>query len=78
MYADSDADGYPDTADSCPTSPETWNKYLDYDGCPDTVPEQQRFAHDDDLDGIISDEDLCPYTPEDYDGDNDSDGCPDP
>ena len=52
-------------------NPETWNKYLDKDGCPDTAPEQQRFVHDDDLDDIINDEDLCPYDPEDYDGDND-------
>jgi len=49
-----------------------------HDGCPDTAPEQQRFAHDDDLDGIINDEDLCPLDPEDYDGDKDFDGCPDP
>ena len=54
------------------------NKYLDWDGCPDTAPEQQRFVHDDDLDDIINDEDLCPLDPEDYDGDRDLDGCPDP
>jgi len=67
-----------DAVDSCPTSPETWNKYLDWDGCPDIVPEQNRFVHDDDLDGIINDKDLCPLEPEDYDGDEDEDGCPDP
>jgi hypothetical protein len=61
---DSDDDGYYDAIDSCPTSPETWNKYNDHDGCPDTAPEQQRFVHDDDLDGIINDEDLCPLDPE--------------
>ncbi len=59
-------------------SSRCWNKYLDSDGCPDTAPEQKRFAHDDDLDGIINDEDLCPLDPEDYDGDRDTDGCPDP
>ena len=74
---DSDGDGIDDTVDMCPTSPETWNKYKDTDGCPDTAPEQQRFVHDDDLDGIINDLDLCPSEPEDYDGDRDSDGCPD-
>ena len=71
-------DGYYDAIDSCPTNPETWNKYNDHDGCPDTAPEQQRFVHDDDLDDIINDEDLCPLDPEDYDGDRDYDGCPDP
>ncbi len=75
---DADSDGIPDAADSCPTSPETWNKYQDKDGCPDVVPEQSRFVHDDDLDGILNDEDMCPLEPEDYDGDRDQDGCPDP
>jgi hypothetical protein len=74
---DSDGDGYYDAIDSCPTSPETWNKFNDHDGCPDTAPEQHRFVHDDDLDGIINDKDLCPLDPEDYDGDRDDDGCPD-
>ena len=61
----------------CPNEKESWNKYNDHDGCPDTAPEQQRFVHDDDLDDIINDEDLCPLDPEDYDGDRDEDGCPD-
>ena len=46
-------------------------------GCPDTVPEQQRFVHDHDLDGILNNTDQCPLDPEDYDGDRDEDGCPD-
>ena len=75
---DSDSDGYPDSIDGCPTSPETWNKYLDYDGCPDAAPEQQRFVHDTDLDGIINDADICPMEREDYDGYMDEDGCYDP
>ena len=74
---DADGDGYHDAIDSCPTNSETWNKYNDHDGCPDTAPEQQRFVHDDDLDDIINDDDLCPLDPEDYDGDRDHDGCPD-
>ena len=75
---DSDGDGFYDSIDSCPTTPETWNKYKDYDGCPDIAPEQQRFVHDDDLDDIINDQDSCPLDPEDYDGDRGFDGCPDP
>ena len=35
---DSDQDGYIDELDSCPNEPETWNKYKDTDGCPDTLP----------------------------------------
>ncbi len=61
----------------CPTEPETWNKYIDWDGCPDVFPEQSRYLHDYDLDGIDNAVDSCPHDPEDYDGINDSDGCPD-
>ncbi|MFB5637783.1 MAG: thrombospondin type 3 repeat-containing protein, partial [Nitrosarchaeum sp.] len=71
---DTDKDGIPDDIDQCPYAPETWNKYRDDDGCPDTSPEQQRFLHDDDLDGIINDTDMCPLVPEDYLGI--IDGCP--
>ena len=35
---DSDQDGYVDELDSCPSEPETWNKYNDTDGCPDSLP----------------------------------------
>ena len=35
---DSDQDGYLDEFDSCPSDPETWNKYNDEDGCPDSLP----------------------------------------
>ena len=35
---DSDNDGYIDELDSCPSEPETWNKYNDLDGCPDSLP----------------------------------------
>ena len=58
--------------DECPTEKESWNKFEDDDGCPDTVPEQSRYKHDLDLDDIINDDDLCPaIAPEDYDGDRD-------
>src|SRR6185369_6407116 len=32
---DSDGDGVADGSDLCPFDPETFNGYLDYDGCPD-------------------------------------------
>ena len=35
---DLDGDGYFDDEDGCPSEPETWNKYNDTDGCPDTLP----------------------------------------
>ena len=34
----SDQDGYIDEFDLCPSEPETWNKYNDTDGCPDSLP----------------------------------------
>ncbi|HEY0134933.1 MAG TPA: OmpA family protein, partial [Nannocystis sp.] len=37
---DTDGDGYLDNADSCVDKPETWNGYLDADGCPDDIPRQ--------------------------------------
>jgi len=36
---DTDGDGILNVDDSCPTDPETVNGYLDFDGCPDTVPD---------------------------------------
>lgn len=35
--ADYDGDGINDTADTCPTRPETVNGFQDGDGCPDVV-----------------------------------------
>nr|WP_236608615.1 thrombospondin type 3 repeat-containing protein [Salinarchaeum sp. Harcht-Bsk1] len=34
---DYDGDGINDTADTCPTRPETNNGFRDVDGCPDVV-----------------------------------------
>ncbi len=34
-FIDSDKDGIIDKDDRCPTQPETYNEYLDTDGCPD-------------------------------------------
>jgi len=35
---DFDSDGLPDAIDSCPEASETYNRYQDEDGCPDTIP----------------------------------------
>jgi hypothetical protein len=35
---DTDGDGIRDDADLCPRVPETWNGFMDDDGCPDTLP----------------------------------------
>ena len=36
---DTDGDGIANDQDLCPDEPETWNKYNDFDGCPDTIPD---------------------------------------
>ncbi len=36
--ADTDQDGIPNLKDRCPNEPETYNGYLDQDGCPDKPP----------------------------------------
>lgn len=40
---DQDDDGILDSADKCPTEPETRNGYRDADGCPDMIPEKPAF-----------------------------------
>ena len=61
----------------CPTEAETWNKYIDYDGCPDIIPTIESTNFDSDEDGIYDQNDLCPAEPETWNGYEDSDGCPD-
>jgi len=75
---DSDDDGVGDACDKCPEEPETYNKYQDEDGCPDTLP-----VKDSDGDGILDNEDNCPYdrNPDQADRDDDNigdvcDNCP--
>lgn len=36
--SDLDRDGVPDRKDKCPKDPETYNDYMDEDGCPDQIP----------------------------------------
>jgi len=66
---DRDGDGIADERDACPDVRETWNAFLDDDGCPDDP--------DSDADGIPDSVDLCILQPEDRDGYQDDDGCPD-
>ena len=65
---DTDGDGYPDSADKCPTVREDGKKPEPTDGCP--------AGADRDHDGIPDVEDACPDDPEDKDGVLDQDGCP--
>lgn len=65
---DSDDDGIIDSEDKCLHEPETYNRYQDEDGCPDTA--------DNDNDGIKNDEDGCPDEAENFNGIQDEDGCP--
>ena len=60
----------------CPTQNETWNNYVDYDGCPDALPIGNTVI-DSDEDGINDDVDLCPNLKESWNKYNDHDGCPD-
>jgi len=43
---DRDVDGVPDLFDRCPDDPETYNGYLDDDGCPDRLPERAVLSLD--------------------------------
>ena len=72
QVSDTDSDGIPDSSDSCPTDPETFNGFEDSDGCPDTVP-----STDTDSDGIPDSIDSCPTQAETINGFQDSDGWPD-
>ena len=69
VYADTDLDGYPDHVDSCPSIQETWNKFQDDDGCPDSLESSYELILEDlDKDGVKNDLDVCPYLQEDYEG----------
>ena len=59
---DSDQDGISDTLDICPLEPETYNKFQDDDGCPDSIDTRidSTFAFPDtDGDGIDDRMDAC-------------------
>ena len=57
-FGDRDLDGVPDNVDECPLSAETYNKFQDEDGCPDSV--LVLTFIDTDNDGIQDKLDLCP------------------
>jgi len=43
---DLDRDGIPDRKDQCLDAPETYNDYMDEDGCPDRVPQKAVLTED--------------------------------
>jgi quercetin dioxygenase-like cupin family protein len=75
---DYDRDGVLDEFDECLTVPETYNKYEDTDGCPDSISEEitQYQFPDSDGDGIEDRLDSCVYLPETFNDYLDYDGCP--
>lgn len=77
---DRDYDGIPDESDKCPQLAETYNKFEDEDGCPDTVTTSEgkpkyQFV-DTDGDGYEDRLDKCVFLPETFNGYLDGDGCP--
>ena len=75
---DYDNDGFLDEDDECPFISETFNKFQDTDGCPDSVSEEvtpYQFP-DSDGDGIEDRFDSCVYIPETLNDYLDTDGCP--
>ncbi len=75
---DRDRDGISDEFDECPYISETYNKFEDTDGCPDSVSEEKtKFEFpDSDGDGIDDRWDSCILLPETFNDFQDDDGCP--
>ena len=77
---DRDHDGIPDESDECPQFAETYNKFQDDDGCPDSVTDSEiktKFTFSDsDGDGYEDRIDKCVNLPETFNGYLDDDGCP--
>ena len=65
--SDRDGDGLLDGDDTCPDEKETFNEYIDEDGCPES---------DRDGDGFWDDQDTCPDEKETVNDFKDDDGCP--
>jgi hypothetical protein len=68
LFEDTDGDGIANQFDSCPTQPETFNRFADYDGCPDSIPSFVGTSNDIDGDRIMDADDACPLEPERYNG----------
>ncbi len=75
---DYDHDGVLDEDDECPNVKETYNKFQDTDGCPDSISEEvtQYQFPDSDGDGYEDRIDSCINLPETWNGYLDFDGCP--
>ena len=76
--SDYDRDGILDEDDECPLKSETFNKFEDTDGCPDSVSEEvtQYQFPDSDGDGVEDRFDSCVNLPETLNDYLDTDGCP--
>ena len=75
---DTDGDGIPDVLDACVNELETYNDYLDADGCPDIPDESTTPVYaDSDGDGYPDTIDACPNLTESWNKFQDDDGCPD-
>lgn len=77
---DADFDGIINARDKCPYAGETYNGFMDDDGCPDQAPKDfnaNQMYQDTDGDGIADYTDKCVNIAEDWDGFEDHDGCPD-
>lgn len=76
---DLDGDGIPDSVDQCDFTTETFNGFMDTDGCPDVSPTQQLSPEllDSDGDTILDIDDMCPFQRETFNTYRDGDGCPD-
>jgi OmpA-OmpF porin, OOP family len=68
VQPDRDGDGIVDPLDKCVSDPESYNGFVDEDGCPDDL--------DSDGDQITDANDSCPVDAEDTDQFEDQDGCP--
>jgi hypothetical protein len=75
---DRDKDGILDEDDQCPEISESYNKFEDTDGCPDSVTEEKTTFEfpDTDGDGFEDRIDACIYLAETFNDYLDFDGCP--
>ncbi len=64
---DKDNDGIPDISDKCPNQRETFNRYNDKDGCPDTVTQDYRSKRISSFNNSIKGKRVILFVPSDFD-----------